>query len=151
MMPSDGEPSRLLMIGEPGAIIELAMGLAHVPHATVSVGWTDPGVFDGYPQERCDLLTIDATLDLRDLLARLHGEPPHDGSASIAMRVPANDLVGHTIAVVERAMILRTLEHCHGNRTSAAAMLGISVRTMRNKLRSFLEDGEPAQLGADAA
>ena len=74
-----------------------------------------------------------------------------DGSASIAMRVPANDLVGHTIAVVERAMILRTLEHCHGNRTSASGILGISVRTMRNKLRSFLEDGEPAQLGADAA
>ncbi|MGN6124623.1 MAG: helix-turn-helix domain-containing protein, partial [Sphingomonas oligoaromativorans] len=30
---------------------------------------------------------------------------------------------------------------CHGNRTSAANILGISVRTMRNKLRSFIEDG----------
>lgn len=151
MMPRYGESSRLLMIGEPGAIIELAMGLAHVPHAMVSVGWTDLGAFADHQQPRRDLLTIDATLDLRDLLARLHGAPRRDLPASITTPVPANDLVGHTIADVERALILRTLDHCHGNRTSAAAMLGISVRTMRNKLRTFLQDGDSAPLGADAA
>ncbi|MEN2786154.1 helix-turn-helix domain-containing protein [Sphingomonas qilianensis] len=53
----------------------------------------------------------------------------------------ADGLVGCTLAQVERALILETLDHCRGNRTSAALMLGISVRTMRNKLRSFIEDG----------
>ena len=55
----------------------------------------------------------------------------------------ADALVGRTVAEVERALILETLDHCGGNRTSAAHMLGISVRTMRNKLRSFIEDGVP--------
>jgi DNA-binding NtrC family response regulator len=52
-------------------------------------------------------------------------------------------LVGHTVEDVERALILHTLERCNGNRTSASSMLGISVRTMRNKLRAFIEAGYP--------
>ncbi|KQN90293.1 hypothetical protein ASE95_16005 [Sphingomonas sp. Leaf231] len=50
-------------------------------------------------------------------------------------------LVGCTLTDVERALILVTLAYCHGNRTSAAQVLGISVRTMRNKLRLFLDEG----------
>ncbi|SEI78134.1 DNA-binding transcriptional response regulator, NtrC family, contains REC, AAA-type ATPase, and a Fis-type DNA-binding domains [Sphingomonas sp. OV641] len=50
-------------------------------------------------------------------------------------------LVGRTVEEVERELILQTLEHCHGNRTSASSILGISVRTMRNKLKSFIEAG----------
>lgn len=52
-------------------------------------------------------------------------------------------LVGRTVDDVERALILRTLERCHGNRTSASGILGISVRTMRNKLKTFVEAGIP--------
>lgn len=50
-------------------------------------------------------------------------------------------LVGHTMEEVERELILHTLQRCNGNRTSASSMLGISVRTMRNKLKSFIEAG----------
>lgn len=50
-------------------------------------------------------------------------------------------LVGMTVEDVERDLILKTLERCRGNRTSASTILGISVRTMRNKLRSFIEAG----------
>lgn len=50
-------------------------------------------------------------------------------------------LVGRTVDDVERALILKTLERCRGNRTSASLILGISVRTMRNKLKSFLDSG----------
>ncbi|MFO1261378.1 MAG: helix-turn-helix domain-containing protein [Sphingomonadaceae bacterium] len=46
-------------------------------------------------------------------------------------------LVGQSVAQVERELILKTLDKCSGNRTSASAILGISVRTMRNKLREF--------------
>lgn len=45
--------------------------------------------------------------------------------------------VGNTVSDVERALILATLRHCHGNRTHAARQLGISLRTLRNKLRSY--------------
>lgn len=55
----------------------------------------------------------------------------------------AQALVGHTVEEVERELILQTLQRCNGNRTSASSMLGISVRTMRNKLRTFIEAGFP--------
>ncbi|WP_426437443.1 helix-turn-helix domain-containing protein [Bradyrhizobium genosp. P] len=46
-------------------------------------------------------------------------------------------LIGQTIEDVERRLILHTVRSCHGNRTRAASMLGISLRTIRNKLRSY--------------
>ena len=52
-------------------------------------------------------------------------------------------LVGRSVADVERELILQTLKHCGGNRTTASTILGISVRTMRNKLKSFIEAGIP--------
>ena len=50
-------------------------------------------------------------------------------------------LVGRTIADVERDMIINTLEHCLGNRTHAANILGISIRTLRNKLNQYKDEG----------
>jgi two-component system, response regulator FlrC len=52
-------------------------------------------------------------------------------------------LVGRTVAEVERHLILRTLRYTSGNRTIAAAILGISIRTLRNKLRQYGEEGLP--------
>jgi DNA-binding NtrC family response regulator len=50
-------------------------------------------------------------------------------------------LVGRTVADVERDFILETLKHCFGNRTHAANILGISIRTLRNKLNEYSSDG----------
>ncbi len=50
-------------------------------------------------------------------------------------------LVGRTVATVERDLILDTLDHCIGNRTHAARILGISIRTLRNKLAEYLATG----------
>ncbi len=50
-------------------------------------------------------------------------------------------LVGRTVADVERDLIIDTLYHCIGNRTHAANILGISIRTLRNKLRQYGDDG----------
>lgn len=50
-------------------------------------------------------------------------------------------LVGRTVAEVEQDLILDTLDHCLGNRTHAANILGISIRTLRNKLRQYADDG----------
>ena len=52
-------------------------------------------------------------------------------------------LVGRTVADVERDLILETLKHCLGNRTHAANILGISIRTLRNKLNEYAGDGVP--------
>lgn len=53
----------------------------------------------------------------------------------------AEALVGLQVAEVERDLILATLRHTEGNRTRAAIILGISIRTMRNKLREYAESG----------
>ncbi|HVW94239.1 MAG TPA: sigma-54 dependent transcriptional regulator [Devosia sp.] len=50
-------------------------------------------------------------------------------------------LVGRTVADVERDLILNTLVHVLGNRTHAASILGISIRTLRNKLNQYAEEG----------
>ena len=53
------------------------------------------------------------------------------------------DITAHTahvdvsIADVERELILKTLESENGNRTNTAQILGISVRTLRNKLAQY--------------
>jgi DNA-binding NtrC family response regulator len=49
--------------------------------------------------------------------------------------------VGQTVEAVERDLILDTLQHCIGNRTHAASILGISIRTLRNKLRQYADEG----------
>ncbi|MBU6442642.1 MAG: hypothetical protein KGR48_01930 [Alphaproteobacteria bacterium] len=50
-------------------------------------------------------------------------------------------LLGHSVAEVERELILITLACCLGNRTRAAEILDISVRTLRNKLREYTQAG----------
>ncbi len=52
-------------------------------------------------------------------------------------------LVGRTVADVERQLIIDTLSHCLGNRTHASNILGISIRTLRNKLRQYTDEGIP--------
>jgi DNA-binding NtrC family response regulator len=49
--------------------------------------------------------------------------------------------IGQTVAEVEQELILSTLDHCLGNRTHAANILGISIRTLRNKLRAYQDAG----------
>lgn len=53
----------------------------------------------------------------------------------------ASGLVGRTVESVEQDLILETLNHCLGNRTHAANILGISIRTLRNKLKAYQDGG----------
>ena len=50
-------------------------------------------------------------------------------------------LIGATVGEVERELVLQTLCRCDGNRTRAARVLGVSVRTLRNKIRQYIADG----------
>lgn len=53
--------------------------------------------------------------------------------------------VGSTVAEVERRLILATLEHCQGAKEKAAEILGISLKTLYNRLREYGSqcDGQP--------
>lgn len=59
-------------------------------------------------------------------------------------------LVGKTVAEVERELIIDTLKHCIGNRTHAANILGISIRTLRNKLNQYNAEGVPVPQPGDS-
>lgn len=61
--------------------------------------------------------------------------------AALAAESAARTFVGRTVADVEQDLILNTLDHCLGNRTHAANILGISIRTLRNKLKQYQDDG----------
>jgi DNA-binding NtrC family response regulator len=68
---------------------------------------------------------------------------PAVAHATQAAEAVTRALVGRTVADVERDLILETLKHCLGNRTHAANILGISIRTLRNKLNEYADDGVP--------
>jgi len=68
-------------------------------------------------------------------------KPPAVAHAALAAEAVTRSLVGRTVADVERDLILETLKHCLGNRTHAANILGISIRTLRNKLNEYSADG----------
>ena len=81
---------------------------------------------------------------------------PADAGAQAAVRAvqaadaAARAFVGQTVAEMEQQLILDTLVHCFGNRTHAANILGISIRTLRNKLKEYGDSGVavPAPQGA---
>jgi len=54
-------------------------------------------------------------------------------------------LIGSTVGEIERELVLQTLARCDGNRTRAARVLGVSVRTLRNKIRQYTADGIEVQ------
>ncbi|HWD99418.1 MAG TPA: sigma-54 dependent transcriptional regulator [Bryobacteraceae bacterium] len=66
------------------------------------------------------------------------------GSAPVAAVEPAAGdgdavrvLIGTTVEEAEKNLILRTLEHTRNNKTRAAEILGISLKTLHNKLKEY--------------
>ena len=74
-----------------------------------------------------------------ELITAMTGPAP--GSAPAAESVAAMPQGVVPLEVLEREMILRSLDQTSGNRTQAAQLLGISVRTLRNKLNEYRQQG----------
>ncbi|MBB5685270.1 helix-turn-helix domain-containing protein [Sphingobium boeckii] len=127
----------LMLLGDLRNTRDLARELARISRRELAIRLPNAETIDWMREATEAMVMIEISVDVPDLLARLRGQ--NGGWPSSGL--PVDALVGRTVAEVERALILGTLAHCRGNRTSAAHMLGISVRTMRNKLRSFIEDG----------
>lgn len=90
---------------------------------------------------RAVILARGETIEAHDLIIGTGAEPPAAAPPTASERSPS--LVGRTVAEVERSLILDTLQHTCGNRTHAATILGISIRTLRNKLREYDAAGTP--------
>ena len=101
---------------------------------------------------RAVLLATGAEIDVEAIrlpdgqpLAGLTGSTPATagvvGHAAQAAETVTRAFVGQTVAEMEKVLILDTLKHCLGNRTHAANILGISIRTLRNKLNEYAQEG----------
>jgi len=55
--------------------------------------------------------------------------------------IPAEKLVGFPMTDIEREVILATLRRTEGNRTRAARWLGMSLRTLRNRISQYSAEG----------
>ena len=62
-------------------------------------------------------------------------------SQALALHQIVPMLIGTTVEAIERELVLQTLAHCDGNRTHASRVLGVSLRTLRNKIRQYAIDG----------
>jgi len=99
-------------------------------------------------------LTADPAPQSGFVIAPAHPARPA-GAGATAMQPGAGGgaaigtLVGRTVADVERDLIIDTLQHCLGNRTHAAGILGISIRTLRNKLQQYKQEGLSVPLPGD--
>lgn len=86
-------------------------------------------------------LAMPSTLQSPNASAHTDAATPYSGGTSTGNNDVAANMVGKTVAEVERDLIIDTLSHCLGNRTHAANILGISIRTLRNKLNQYTADG----------
>ncbi len=83
-------------------------------------------------------------------------EPQHlpPGFGQVIPRAPVQEAnavrlgVGTTVDEAERLLILKTLEATNNNKTRAAEILGISLKTLHNKLKEYGVARQPASAGA---
>jgi DNA-binding NtrC family response regulator len=128
---------RAVILTEEGRMVSAAaLGLPAVSGATVSPGEA--------------LLNSSVPFDFEE-----RPERAPDGVAE-APAGAANGFTDHagnvlTIAALEKQAIKNALQQTGGNRTKAAELLGISIRTLRNKLQEYRDAGDPIEVGADAA
>jgi len=97
--------------------------------------------------ERAVILAGEGAIEMQHLPAFLQirtpaGEPANtSGGASSAPATPEQGgvrfQIGTTVEEAERGLILRTLEFTRNNKTRAAEILGISLKTLHNKLKEY--------------
>jgi DNA-binding NtrC family response regulator len=97
--------------------------------------------------ERAVILAGEGSIELKHLPPFLQARPVMTPAAATASTVaaapPAADddgvrfTIGTTVEEAEKGLILRTLEHTKNNKTRAAEILGISLKTLHNKLKEY--------------
>jgi DNA-binding NtrC family response regulator len=93
--------------------------------------------------ERAVILAGEGTIEMKHLPAFLQSQPVNSTPAAPAGAAPADETdvirlrIGTTVEEAEKGLILRTLEHTRNNKTRAAEILGISLKTLHNKLKEY--------------
>jgi len=93
--------------------------------------------------ERAVILAGEGLIEARHIPAFLHGRATMAAAAGASPSAAPDDpetvrfSIGTTVEDAERGLILRTLEHTHNNKTRAAEILGISLKTLHNKLKEY--------------
>ncbi len=90
--------------------------------------------------QRAFIMAESSVIDV-DCLALEGSHLPHPEPDGARARVSVS--VGTSIAEMERRLIHATLEHCAGRREKAAEMLGVSPKTLYNRLRAYERDDTP--------
>jgi len=99
--------------------------------------------------ERASILTGEGWIRLKDLPSPVfsvspgpYTRPPNGHAGSLVLQP------GQALTEIEEAYIKLTLEHVRGNRKLAAEMLGISLRTLQNRIAGLREEAKAATVGA---
>jgi DNA-binding NtrC family response regulator len=92
--------------------------------------------------ERAVILAGEGTIELKHLPAFLQPRAAALAAATVTPPAPVDDgtvrfSIGTTVEEAEKGLILRTLDHTHNNKTRAAEILGISLKTLHNKLKEY--------------
>jgi DNA-binding NtrC family response regulator len=101
--------------------------------------------------ERAVILAGEGTIEMRHLPAHLQtandvGSASQNAvaTATVTAAGPAPDEgnfvrfpIGTTVEEAEKGLIIKTLEHTRNNKTRAADILGISLKTLHNKLKEY--------------
>ena len=97
--------------------------------------------------ERAVILAGEGTIELQHLPAFLQGTAAAaatvESSTHAAQAPSTSDVggirfqIGTTVEEAEKGLILHTLEHTRNNKTRAAEILGISLKTLHNKLKEY--------------
>jgi len=94
--------------------------------------------------ERAVILAGEGTVEIQHVPAFLQGRAVAMVATNGASSAIAQDesgsvrfTIGTTVEAAEKGLILRTLEHTRNNKTRAAEILGISLKTLHNKLKEY--------------
>src|SRR5262249_20864932 len=96
--------------------------------------------------ERAVILAGEGNVETKHLPAALLNDSTAQGATAAAAPVASASLsqmdsvhfpIGTTVEEAEKGLILRTLEHTKNNKTRAAEILGISLKTLHNKLKEY--------------
>ena len=96
--------------------------------------------------ERAVILAGEGSIELKHLPATLLNHSAPEGAVAAAATAGTSHVdemesvrfsIGTTVEEAEKQLILRTLEHTRNNKTRAAEILGISLKTLHNKLKEY--------------
>ncbi|TBV82759.1 MAG: sigma-54-dependent Fis family transcriptional regulator [Desulfobulbaceae bacterium] len=118
----------------------LGRAISVVDSSAPSAGFVAGQLGDGAGPSMVDNLGKACAADKKTLNSTCSPTFRGEGGTSGEQEIDLN-LAGHSLRDVERHMILQALRQTEDNRTHAAKMLGISVRTLRNKLNEYRSQG----------